>query len=108
VRSIAEGIAVKIEILAEAEQDLLDGIRFYERQRVGVGSHFRECLLADIKTLPRFAGVHACRHGYHCMVARRFPFAVYYRVEGDKILIHAVLDCRRAPAWIRRRLTRDS
>ena len=98
---------MKIEILAEAEQDLLDGMRFYERQREGVGSYFRECLLADIKSLHRFAGVHAREHGYHRMVAKRFPFAVFYRVEGDRILVHAVLDCRRNPAWIRKRLARD-
>jgi len=97
---------MKIEILAEAEQDLLDGIRFYERQRAGVGSHFLESLSADIQSLHRFAGVHVREFGYYRMVAKRFPFAVYYRVEGDRILVHAVLDCRRNPAWIQKRLTR--
>jgi plasmid stabilization system protein ParE len=88
---------MKIEILAEAEQDLLDGIRFYERQRSGVGRHFLESLLADIRSLYEFAGVHARYRGYHRMFAKRFPFAVFYRVNDGRILVHAVLDCRRNP-----------
>jgi plasmid stabilization system protein ParE len=95
-----------IEILAEAEQDLLDGIRFYERQEAGVGHHFLESLLADIRSLYQFAGVHARDHGYHRMIAKRFPFAIFYRVTGDNILVYAVLDCRRSPVWIQRQLTR--
>lgn len=97
---------MKIEILAEAEQDLLDGILFYEKQRAGVGGYFLESLTADIRSLQRFAGIHVRDCGYFRMTAKRFPFAIYYHVENDKIFVHAVLDCRRNPAWIRRRLTR--
>lgn len=99
---------MKIEILPEAEQDILDGIRFYESQCLGVGKHFLECLQADIRALRRFAGIHARELGYHQMFAKRFPFAVYYRIEDNRIRVYAVLDCRRSPAWIRKRLTRES
>ena len=97
-----------IQILAGAEQDLLDGIRFYERRGADVARHFLESVLADIRSLNRFAGVHARHGGYYRMIAKRFPFAIFYRVKGDRILVHAVLDCRRDPAWIRRQLTRKS
>ena len=97
---------MRIQILAEAEQDLLDGIRFYEMQREGVGRHFLESLLADIDTLHQFAGVHATDFEYYRMFAKRFPFAIYYRIQDDRILVHAVLDCRRNPERIRERLTR--
>jgi len=96
---------MRLEILAEAEQDLLDGARFYEKQREGVGGYFLECLLADIESLHQFAGVHASEFGYYRMLARRFPFAVYYRIMDDRIRVFAVLDLRRNPAWIRGRLS---
>lgn len=32
------------------------------------------------------------------------PFAVYYRMQNKEIIIYGVLDCRRDPAWIRKRL----
>jgi len=43
--------------------------------------------------------------GFHRALSKRFPFGVYYLVEDAVIRIYAVLDLRRDPAWIRRRLT---
>jgi hypothetical protein len=95
---------MRVQILAEAEQDLLDGMQFYENQRPGLGSYFRESLLADIRSLRRFAGNHGREHGYLTMYAKRFPYAIFYRVEVNTVLVHAVLDCRRDPLWIQRQL----
>jgi hypothetical protein len=96
---------MKIEILARAKNDFLEGFRFYERQSQGLGQYFIDSLMADVESLYAFAGVHAKHLGYFQMRARRFPYAVYYRVDGEVIQVHAILDCRRNPAWIRRRLT---
>jgi hypothetical protein len=68
---------VKLRILSLAENDLLDGFRFYERQSAGVGSYFLETLLADIESLRLHAGVHRRVFGYHRLLSRRFPYAAY-------------------------------
>ena len=94
-----------VEISEAAEQDLIDGHRFYERQSTGLGDYFSNSVLADIESLHLYAGVHTTHFGYHRLLAKRFPFAVYYRVESDLIRVYAVLDCRRDSAWIRERLT---
>ncbi|HLA85531.1 MAG TPA: type II toxin-antitoxin system RelE/ParE family toxin [Thermoguttaceae bacterium] len=96
---------MKIEILDRAKQDFLDGFRFYENQSEGVGRYFLDSVMADIESLSLYAGVHAKQFGYHRMLARRFPFAVYYRMESNAIRVYAVLDCRRNPTWIEKRLT---
>lgn len=96
---------MRIELLAEAEQDVLDGFRFYESQSAGVGNYFLDSILADIESLQLYAGIHAVCFGYHRMLAHRFPYAIYYRLEGETVRIYAVLDCRRNPTWIRGRLT---
>jgi hypothetical protein len=49
---------VKIEILDEAEQDLIEGFQFYESREAGVGSYFLDCLFSDIDSLLFFAGIH--------------------------------------------------
>jgi hypothetical protein len=98
---------VKIEILEEAEQDLIEGFQFYESREPGVGSYFLDCLFSDIDSLLLFAGIHQVVYGYHRCLSKRFPFAVYYDVLGVSICVHAVLDCRRNPAWIRKRLKRS-
>jgi hypothetical protein len=96
---------MRIQILDRAEHDLLDGFHFYEDQGPGLGSYFLTNLYADIESLRIYAGVHrkAYKH-YHRLLSKRFPFAVFYRVARDTVYIHAVLDCRRDPAWLRGRL----
>jgi plasmid stabilization system protein ParE len=98
---------MKIEIFSRAKQDFLEGFRFYEKQSPGVGRYFVDSLTADIESLCAYAGVHAKHLGYYQMRARRFPYAIYYRVEAEVIQVHAVLDCRRNPAWIRKHLTEE-
>jgi hypothetical protein len=95
---------VRIDILPEARDDLLAGFRFYERQARGLGSYFRECILEDIDSLAVHGGVHGNVFGYHRSLSKRFPFAIYYRVEANVARVRAILDCRRNPSWIRRRV----
>ena len=96
---------MKIKILDLAERDLIEGFRFYEAQEVGLGSYFLTNLYADIESLKLYAGVHEkIFKGYHRLLSRRFPFAVFYTLEKNLVSIHAVVDCRRNPAWVRERL----
>ena len=96
---------MRVQILDEAKQDLLDGYRFYSRQAEGLGDYFLDSLYADIDSLEIYGGIHAREFGYHRLLAKRFPFAVYYKIENGVVRVYAVLDCRRDPAWIRQRLT---
>ena len=99
---------MKIKILASATQDLIDGYWFYEKQAEGLGSYFLDTLFSDVDSLAIYGGIHPKYYNkYHRLLSKRFPFAIYYRVENDIALVHAVLDCRRSPAWIRKKLKTD-
>ena len=95
-----------IEVLEDAKEDLVAGYHFYEEQSPGLGSYFLDSVFADIDSLFLYAGIHRVVYGSHRCLASRFPFAIYYRVEGDVVRVRAVIDCRRRPASIRRRLRR--
>ena len=96
---------MKIKILESATEDLKEGYYFYEFQERGLGDYFLESLYSDIESLKLYAGIHSVHFGrYYRLLAKRFPFAIYYRVENKNIIVHAVLDCRRDPSWIRRKL----
>ena len=96
---------MKIKILSSASQDLIDGYWFYEKQAEGLGTYFLDSLFSDIDSLIINAGIHPLYFGkYHRMLSKRFPFAVYYRVENETALVYGVLDCRRSPAWIKMKL----
>jgi len=96
---------VKVQILDETQQDLVEGYRFYESQVAGLGDYFLDSLFSDIDSLQFYAGIHALHFGYHPLLFKRFPFAVYYRVENAIARVYDVLDCRRNPSWTRDRLT---
>lgn len=67
---------MKIEILDEAEQDLVDGFTFFERQDEGLGNYFLDSIFSDIESLHLYAGIHVLHFGYHRLLAKRFPFAI--------------------------------
>ena len=97
---------MRVKILSVAEDDLEEGYRFYESQADGLGTYFLDTLYSDIDSLAYFAGMHRVVLCHHRLLSKRFPFAVYYRVVDEAVLVFAVLDCRRNPSWIRAKLSK--
>jgi len=98
---------MKVRILASAFEDLAAGRRFYDRQEEGVGDYFYDSLFAEIDSLVLYAGIHPIRFGFHRLLARRFPYAIYYRVIAGEAVVFRVLDCRRDSRWIRKTLATE-
>jgi hypothetical protein len=44
--------------------------------------------------------------GYYRALSKRFPYAIYYRVNGQTIQVWRVLDCRQKPSRIVKALKR--
>ena len=95
---------MNIRLLETAKDDLREGWNFDEQNAVGLGDYFLDCMQADVRSLKVFAGIHEMADGFHRMLAKRFPFAVYYLIENQTIDVYAILDCRRDPEWIVKRL----
>ncbi len=95
---------MKIKVLDAANKDLINGYNFYEKIEAGLGSYFLDTLFSDIDSLRIYGGIHpVCFGGYHRLLSKRFPFAVYYKKMDDVIYVFAVLDCRQNPDGISRR-----
>ena len=92
----------QIRILSLAVQDLEQGRDFYEAQQPGIGDYFLDSLFSDIDALLLHAGVHERHFGYYRSLAKRFPFAIYYRLDGNLIQDWRVLDCRSNPSRLAR------
>jgi len=95
---------MKIKVLDEAEQDLLDGFRFYELQERDLGDYFLDTIASDIDSLSIYAGIHAKDYGQYRLLSKRFPYAIYYSIKAGVVYVNAVLDCRRNPDFISNRL----
>jgi hypothetical protein len=89
-----------IQILDSAKQDLIDGYFFYEKQSYYLGNYFLDSLYSDIDSLLIYTGIQEIHFGYYRALSTKFPFAIYYNI----IKVYAILDCRKRPAWIRKKL----
>ena len=69
-----------------------------------MGNYFLESLLSDLESLVLYAGIHQRVFGFHRMLSKRFPFAIYYALEDGTAYVYAILDMRRDPAWLRAEL----
>lgn len=96
----------RIQISEEALQDLNEGFLFYEAQQIGLGDYFVSSLRSDIERLRIAGGSHRIVfQDFRRLICLTFPFAVYYTQDTDRVVVWAVVDQRRDPNWIRKRLT---
>jgi hypothetical protein len=97
---------MNVVTLEDAAEDIESGRRFYEFRQPGIGSYFVDSILSDLESLKLYAGVHSKQFGFHRMLSKRFPFGIYYEVEGQITYVYAILDMRQDSLWIRKELER--
>jgi plasmid stabilization system protein ParE len=88
-------------ILSPAQGDLAQAMEYYEQASPGLGLEF----LTEVeRTVQRIllnpeAWTKVSEHCRRCRT-RRFPYGVFYWIEGQKVMISGVLDLRRHPqSW---------
>ena len=81
-----------------AEADLVNARDWYERQRDGLGSAF---LLSIDEVFERINHAPETNPLVHRDLRRaliqRFPYAVYYRIESDEVVVLGIFHAARAP-----------
>ena len=97
---------MQLRILPSAFDDLDLGRAFYAQHGEGLGDYFLDSLFADIDSLALYAGIHIRTWGFHRMLARRFPYAIYYRLDANVCTVWRVLDCRSRPGRVQQALRR--
>lgn len=89
---------------AAARAEFIDAAAWYEAQRPGLGAEFIE----EIDRCVQRAAVDPQSHprihrDLRRVVARRFPYCVYFRAEGEAIIVMAVFHASRDPmVWTHR------
>ena len=87
-----------------ARDDLQESVIFYEKQAPKLGVYFKDSIISDLEGLLFYAGIHEIHFGCYRMLAKRFPFSIYYRIDDEKVIVHAILDDRRDPKSHQNRL----
>jgi toxin ParE1/3/4 len=83
-------------IRPRAETDLLEARDWYESQRAGLGAEFLTEIDATIRVLIRDPQRHPVYYrGFRRVLARRFPYKLFYSLKGDRVIIFRILHVRR-------------
>lgn len=94
----------RLNILDAADLDIADAIEYYELVREGLSIDFELCLeegYADILYLP--LGYQVRYKNVHIKFIRRFPYGIYYMVDGKNVTVIAVLHSSKSPKnWFER------
>ncbi|MCE9555219.1 MAG: type II toxin-antitoxin system RelE/ParE family toxin [Planctomycetes bacterium] len=80
------------------KRDIIESYRWYETQQKGLGADWVHCLeevLSRIARNPEMFG--RIRRQIRCAMFHRFPYNVYFRVDGDSVLIFGVFHASRDP-----------
>jgi plasmid stabilization system protein ParE len=87
----------RVGVRPEAELDLLVAAGWYEAQQQGLGTAFIHELSLLVASLADNALLYAEHfEGIRRVFARRFPYAVYFLVVGDEVVVTAILHMRRS------------
>jgi plasmid stabilization system protein ParE len=86
----------------EAEVDVDEQAEFYDGEEPGLGLRFIQAVFSHIDVV----AMHPKKHRQEIDDVRialipKFPFGIFFIIEGDQVIVLAVLDLRRSP---RRRL----
>jgi len=94
----------RLVLQPEAEEDIRDARRWYESQVPGLGDDFLRAVEARLTRIERTPELYAVvDEETRRARVRRFPFAIYYEIEEEQVIIYAVWHHRRDPhGWQRR------
>jgi len=97
-----------LHLTDDAQMDIHHSEDFYETQSPNLGIYFYDSIISDLDALKHYAGIHATYFGLYRMVTKRFPYVIYYDIEDDTVIVHAVLHTRMDISSIQTRLTTKS
>jgi plasmid stabilization system protein ParE len=85
-----------VRVRPEAELDMLLVARWYETQRKGLGTEFIDEIARLVASLPKNALLYPERSkGLRRIFARRFPYAMSFRLQGESVVVLSVFHMRR-------------
>jgi plasmid stabilization system protein ParE len=100
---------MKVHLLHEARADLTDGMAWYDRESRGLGLRLAHEVADVLRRLRRFSeSGTTCGRGLRRALTADFPYAVYYAVVDDMLVITAILHQRRNPAVWQQRSVSES
>ena len=94
-----------IILLPEAVEDVAGAYDWYENQSSGLGKEFLRNVDACLSLAKRNPEINVLIYkAFRRALVRHFPFAIFYEIERNDLVIYAVFHCAQDPKRWKRRL----
>ncbi len=90
-------MSCRVIIRPNAEEDVREAQGWYESRRTGLGNELLEEIRHAIGVLedhPERRPIYY--RGFRRLLTRRFPYKLFYRIEGDHVIVFRILHAKRA------------
>ena len=89
----------------ELLEDAKLAFQWYEDASTGLGHEFLRCHFAALAAIRRQPLIYRKVYGnFRRILLGRFPYAIYFRIEREEIVVYLLVHCARNPAFLRRSL----
>jgi plasmid stabilization system protein ParE len=94
-----------LRFLPELEEDVLSGYAWYEARAEGLGEEFLRAFYACANEISRDPLLYLKMHrDFRRRLLRRFPYALYYKIEDEEIIVFGLFHCARDPQILEAKL----
>jgi toxin ParE1/3/4 len=90
-----------LHFLPEVEEDVVAGYNWYERKTRGLGDEFLSVFYAAAERILSNPLLYPVAYDpYRRRLLRRFPYALYYFIKDNQVIIAGLFHCARDPHGI--------
>ena len=94
-----------LRFLPQVEADVWNGRVWYEDKSPGLGEEFLRVFYASSEEIARNPQIYATFHkDFRRRLLRRFPYAIYFRIEHEYVVVFGLFHCARDPRRLRQEL----
>ena len=98
-------MSFSLHFLPEVEEDVSAGYTWYEGKSTGLGEEFlRSFYAASGEILPNPNIYQKVYQDFRRCLLRRFPYAIYFLISEDQIIIFGLIHCARDPRTVKSKL----
>jgi plasmid stabilization system protein ParE len=95
-----------LRFLPEIEQDLMEAYDWYEEKVHGLGEELIRTFYSLSGELDQVAYHYQVVYdGFRRRLLHKFPYAIYFRIEENQVIVFGLFHCARDPLSIRDMLT---
>ncbi|ETX08648.1 type II toxin-antitoxin system RelE/ParE family toxin [Candidatus Entotheonella palauensis] len=94
-----------LRFLPDVEEDIMEGYTWYEEQASGLGEDFLRMFYASTGEIHRNPLMYSkVYYEFRRCLLRRFPYAIYFRLEDSEIIVFGFFHSARNPQAIQAQL----